>query len=157
MNVSFKKGLGFGLTSGIITTLGLIVGLNSGTGSRSIVIGGILIIAIADSMSDAFGIHISEEVLNKKRKEIWQSTISTFLFKFVFALSFVIPILFLKLDWAMIVSIIWGFFLLTGFSFYIAKKNKDKPFKVIAEHLMIATIVIILTHFIGVWISNVFV
>jgi len=158
MKLSVKKGFGFGLTSGIITTLGMIVGLNSGTHSRMVVLGGILFIAIADSLSDALGIHISEEATKKlKGKTIWESTVSTFLFKLIFALSFVIPVLLLDLQKALLVSIIWGFFLLTAFSFHIAKKNKEKPFKVIGEHLTIATIVIIATHFIGEWIANVFV
>jgi ABC-type uncharacterized transport system permease subunit len=64
MKPSIKKGIGFGLTSGIITTLGLIVGLHSGTHSVNIIISGILIIAIADSFSDALGVHISEESEN---------------------------------------------------------------------------------------------
>ena len=59
MNRAVKTGISFGITSGIITTLGLMVGLANGTGSRLIVIGGILIIAIADSFSDALGIHVS--------------------------------------------------------------------------------------------------
>ncbi len=94
MKHSLKIGISFGLTSGIITTLGLIVGLHSGTHSRLIVIGGILIIAIADAFSDALGIHISEESENKHdTKEIWESTIFTFLSKFVFALTFIAPFL----------------------------------------------------------------
>jgi len=47
---SVETGLSFGLTSGIITTLGLMVGLHSGTHSRLVVIGGILTIAIADAL-----------------------------------------------------------------------------------------------------------
>jgi hypothetical protein len=54
-----KIGLSFGLTSGLITTLGLMIGLNSGTNSKLVVIGGILTIAVADSLSDSLGIHIS--------------------------------------------------------------------------------------------------
>ena len=38
MRLSIRKGFSFGLTSGIITTLGLIVGLHSGTHSKMIVI-----------------------------------------------------------------------------------------------------------------------
>jgi hypothetical protein len=45
MKLSFKTGLSFGLTSGVITTLGLMVGLHSGTHSRTVVIGGIVTIA----------------------------------------------------------------------------------------------------------------
>jgi vacuolar iron transporter family protein len=39
MKRSFRKGVSFGLTSGIITTLGIIVGLHSGTNSKILVIG----------------------------------------------------------------------------------------------------------------------
>ncbi len=39
MKHSIKTGVSFGLTSGIITTLGLMVGLNSSTHSRIAVIG----------------------------------------------------------------------------------------------------------------------
>ena len=159
MKVSIKKGLGFGLTSGIITTLGVIIGLNAGTNSKNIVLGGILIIAIADSMSDALGIHISEESGHQHttHTEVWESTISTFLFKFIFALSFIIPILLFNLNTAIIISIIWGLLLLTGFSFYIAKGRKIKAWKVIAEHLIIAILVIIITHFVGGWINKIFI
>lgn len=157
MKLSIKKGFGFGLASGIITTLGLIVGLNAGTHSKMVVLGGILSIAIADALSDALGIHIAEESTKKQTKKTWESTFSTFFFKLIFALTFVIPVLLLELNLAIIISIIWGFLLLTIFSFYIAKKNKDKPFKVITEHLIIATIVVIATHFIGRGISSVFV
>jgi hypothetical protein len=53
MKESLKTGITFGLTSGTITTQGLMIGLYSGTNSRGVVIGGILTIAIADSLSDA--------------------------------------------------------------------------------------------------------
>jgi len=62
----FKIGFSFGLTSGVITALGLMVGLNAGTHSRLAVIGGILTLAIADSFSDALGIHFSEEFPKRK-------------------------------------------------------------------------------------------
>ena len=109
MKSSFKTGLSFGLTSGVITTLGLMVGLHSGTHSRTVVIGGILTIAIADAMSDALGMHIAEESKNNGVvSEIWESTIATFLAKFLIALTFVVPVLLLPLEVAMMVSVGWG-------------------------------------------------
>lgn len=156
MKISIRKGLGFGLTSGIITTLGLMIGLYSGTNSKIIIIGGILVIAIADAFSDSLGIHISEEAGNKttKSKHIWETTISTFLFKLIFALTFIIPIYFLELQTAIIISIVWGAFLLSVFSFYIAKQKNINPAKVIAEHLIIAVVVIIIAHLVGNWASG---
>jgi VIT1/CCC1 family predicted Fe2+/Mn2+ transporter len=156
MKLSIRKGFGFGLTSGIITTLGLIVGLHSSTHSAFVVIGGILVIAIADAMSDSLGIHISEESENKHTsREIWESTISTFLSKLVFAMTFIIPVLLLPLSTAIIVSVIWGLSLIALFSYFMANREKIKPYKVVLEHLAIAVFVIIVTHNVGDWIATI--
>ena len=154
MKLSMKRGFSFGLISGIITTLGLIVGLNSGTHSKLVVFGGILTIAVADAFSDALGMHVSEEYNKQKTKQIWVSTISTFLAKFFFALTFVVPVLFFQLSTAVIIDIIWGLSLIGIFSYYIAKQEKARPINVIGEHVAIAIIVIILTRLIGGWIST---
>ncbi|PIU42764.1 MAG: hypothetical protein COS98_01145, partial [Parcubacteria group bacterium CG07_land_8_20_14_0_80_35_11] len=89
-------------------------------------------------------------------KEIWESTISTFLSKFIFALTFMLPALFLELSRAIWISIIWGLSLLCIFSFKLARDQKTKPWRVVGEHLIIAFIVIVLTHYIGDWISSMF-
>lgn len=150
MNHSTKVGLSFGLTSGVITTLGLIVGLGSSTESKLVVLGGIITIAIADAFSDALGIHISEEAENKhSSREIWQSTIATFLTKFIFALTFVVPVLIFSLVTAVLVSVLWGIFVLGVFSYTIAKKEKAKPIRVIVEHIGIAVLVVVVTYFVG--------
>ena len=154
---SLKIGISFGITSGIITTLGLMVGLNSGTHSQATIIGGILTIAIADSFSDALGIHVSEESEGKHtEREIWESTVFTFLAKFIFASIFIIPILFLELSIAIIVSIIFGLSLLSILSFLLSRKQNKKTWRVVLEHLIVALVVIILAHYIGNWIASLF-
>jgi vacuolar iron transporter family protein len=153
MKSSLKTGFSFGLTSGIITTLGLMVGLNAGTHSKLVVLGGILTIAIADAMSDALGIHISEESEGKHSvKEVWESTLSTFFTKFIFALTFVIPVLLFELSTAMVVAVFWGLLCLGILSYYVAKKGEK--IKVILEHLLIAVVVIIATHLVGKLING---
>jgi vacuolar iron transporter family protein len=158
MNHSLRIGLSFGLTSAIITTLGLMVGLSSTTNLKIIVIGGILTIAIADSFSDALGIHISEESENiHTAKEIWQSTLATFFSKFIFAASFIIPVVYFdELSTAILFSIIWGLSLLTVLSYVMAKQQEIKPYKPIAEHLIIAIAVVLVTYYVGCWISTAF-
>jgi len=158
---SHEVGLNFGLTSAVVTTLGLIVGLNASTSSKTVVLGGILVIAIADAFSDALGIHMSEESEGvHTAKEIWISTISTFLSKFFFALTFAIPILFvpsmLSLENAIIIDIIWGFVLLAAFSYRIAVRTKENPLLVVLEHLLVALIVVILTYYTGNLIRSYF-
>jgi len=157
MKHSLKTGLSFGLTSGIITTLGLIVGLHAGTHSKIAVIGGILIIAIADAFSDALGIHISQEAQNKYSvKEIWEATLATLFSKLVFALTFIAPVLVFEFSRAILISVIWGLSTLSIFSFIIAKQQKENPWKVVIEHLAIGLVVVLITHFVGDWIATVF-
>ncbi|MBU1026914.1 MAG: VIT1/CCC1 transporter family protein [Candidatus Margulisbacteria bacterium] len=154
---SIKVGFSFGITSGIITTLGLMVGLSSSTHSKLVVIGGILTIAVADAFSDALGIHISEESENKHTtREIWESTVSTFLFKFIFALTFIVPVLLFQLSLAVIVSLVWGFSLLGLLSYNMAKEQNEKPWNVVLEHWLVALMVVVLTNYIGSFIATKF-
>lgn len=155
MKDSFKTGIAFGLTSGAITTLGLMVGLHAGTHSRLAVIGGILTIAIADAFSDALGIHVSKESENAyTKRQVWAATIGTFLSKFFFALTFLIPLLFFEMPTSILISLAWGIAVLAGLSYIIAKAQQEPPWKVILEHLAIAVVVVIITHTAGMWISR---
>lgn len=151
------KGVGFGLTSGVITTLGVIVGLHSGTQSKLAVIVGIIVLAVADSLSDAMGIHVSEEAeMEHTTKEIWETTVFTFISKLSVALSFIVPVTFLDLNNAILASTFWGVLLITVFSFYMAKSQNQKPYKAIAEHVTIAVLVILSAHYIGDIIHAIF-
>lgn len=155
MKPSVKTGFSFGLMSGIIMTLGLMVGLHSGTHSQLAVIGGILTIAIADAFSDALGIHIAEESRNiHGAKQIWELTLATFATKFIVALFFVVPVLLLSLASAIVVSILWGLLLLAALSIHLANQQRIPRWKVVMEHVLIAGVVIILTHYVGQWIAD---
>lgn len=152
-----RTGLFFGATSGVITTLGLITGLNAGTQSLTAVLGGILVIAVADSMSDALGIHLAEEADPETDHEhVWSATISTFITKFVFAISFAVPLLLLPLGPAVTASIIWGMSVITVLSYFLARSQGESPWPIILEHLAIALLVVVLSHFIGVWVATTF-
>ena len=150
MNEFMKKGFGFGITSGVITTLGLIVGLAEGYHSKNIVVGGILTIAMADALSDSLGIHISTE--SEKRssdKDVWTATISTFVTKFIISSSFLVPILFLPLNIAIVTSILWGLFLISLFTYKISKHQNKSSFNPVVEHIVITVFVILATYYIG--------
>lgn len=155
MRASLKTGISFGLTSGAITTLGLMVGLHAGTHSRPAVLGGILTIAVADAMSDALGMRIAEESKNHgNSNEVWESTVSTFAAKFVIAGTFALPVLFLPLDAAIAASLLWGFSLLAGLSYVLARAQQVAPWKVIGEHVVIGLCVVAITHYLGQWVGN---
>ncbi len=118
-NKGVRTGLFFGATSDVITTLGLMTGLNAGTHSLA-------------------------------------ATVSTFLNKFVFALSFAIPLLLLPLDLAVMASVAWGMFVIIVLSYFIARVQQASATAIIAEHVGIALLVVVLSHFIGVWVHKAF-
>jgi len=154
---SLKSGLAFGMISGVITTLGLMVGLNSGTGSRLAVTGGILVIAIADAFSDALGVHVAEESKNDtSTRAVWEATLATLVSKAVFSLSFLVPLLIFDLSTAVIVAIAWGLSLICILSYVIARASNKAPVNVVMEHLLIAVGVIVITHYLGEWVASAF-
>lgn len=156
MSLSIKKGVSFGLTSGVITTLGMIVGVNASTSSRLAVIAAIVAIAIADAFSDAVAMHVSEESEGAHtRKDVREATMATFMTKFLFAMTFVIPIWFLALDIAVLVDIIWGLLIMTVFNIFLARSQEERVLRVVLEHLTIAIVVVLITYITGSFLSTV--
>ncbi len=154
MDHSAKTGIGFGLTSAVITTLGLMVGVNAGTHSRVAVIGSILTVAVADSFSDALGIHIMEETQGEySHGTVWKSSLYAFLSKMLIGGSFVAPLILFPLSTAINIAMLWGLLILGAFSYYIGSFEEKSPWKVVLEHEVIAVIVIFVSHYIGVLIS----
>lgn len=148
-------GISFGLTTAVITSLGMIVGMHSATSSKLAVVAGIVVMAIADGLSDAVGLHTAEEaeVENGRRKhtskEIWLTTLFAFLSVSGFTLTFAIPILLFSLETAVFLAIAWGILLLILLNFYIAKIRKENPTKLISEHILLAIFVVIVSHVVG--------
>ncbi len=156
-NDGARTGLYFGATSGVITTIGLIAGLNAGTNSVAAVLGGILVIAVADSLSDALGIHLAEEAdPDTSHGHVWSATVSTFLTKFVFAITFAVPVLLLPLWPAVLASVAWGLLVIAVLSYFIARSQGSSPLAIIGEHVLIAVIVVVASHYIGAWVNAAF-
>jgi len=156
-NKGARTGIFFGATSGVITTIGLIVGLHAGTQSIVAVLGGILVVAVADAASDAMGIHLAQEADPESTHDhIWAATIWTFVTKLVVALSFALPLLWLPLQTAVIVCVSWGLLVITLLSIYLARVQRSNALHVITEHLGITIIVVTVSYFIGIWVRTSF-
>jgi VIT1/CCC1 family predicted Fe2+/Mn2+ transporter len=154
---SLRTGVSFGLTSGVITTLGLITGLHAGDAATAVVAGGITTIAIADALSDAVGIHLSEETRESgSRRGIWLATAATFLAKFFMAMSFLLPILLFEPGTAIVVSLVWGMGVICALSYAIARIQKAVVWKVVIEHLVVALVVVVSTFAVGRWVARLF-
>lgn len=156
-NKGARRGVFFGATSGVITTIGLIVGLHAGTESIVAVLGGILVVAIADAASDAMGIHLAEEAdPDSTHVHIWSATFWTFITKLVFALSFALPLLWMPLQTAVLVCVAWALLVITLLSAYLARVQHVSALPVITEHVLIAIVVVTVSYFIGSWVRSTF-
>jgi hypothetical protein len=157
MRESVKAGMGFGVTSGVLTTIGLMAGLYAGSHSATIIIGGVLTIAVADALSDSFGMHISQEARKKHSpKNVWSAALSTFLTKLVIASSFIAPLIFFALEEAVLAAVAWGIALLSAESYFIAKQGAEGPAKIILGHIALAAVVVAASYLIGSWAGAAF-
>jgi VIT1/CCC1 family predicted Fe2+/Mn2+ transporter len=142
----------FGATSAIITNLGIITGLDTLTHPKLSIIGALLVIALADNLSDSFGIHIYQESEHIGKKEVWLSTLTNFLTRLFVSSTFIILIIVLPIRLAAVCSVIWGLLILTVMTYTIAKHQKISPYSAIFIHLTIAVIVVVASNFIGAFV-----
>lgn len=147
----YQTKFSFGATSGIITNLALIAALDTLAHPKLSIIGGMLVIALADNISDSLGIHVYQESECIREKEVWLSTITNFLARIFVSLTFILLVATLPISLAVPCSIVWGLLLLSIMSHTIAKNSGANPFLAIFEHVSIAIIVIIASHLIGKW------
>jgi len=140
----------FGITSAIVTSMALMVGLDTIDNPRMSIIGALLVLAVADNISDSLGIHIfreSESSCAGNRSEI--HTITNYLSRLTVTLIFVLLIMFLPFNYAILLSVILGLLLLSLLSCMIAIQQKTNPYTAILHHVGIAIIVVIVSHFVG--------
>lgn len=147
-----KRGLiSFGIISGIITTLSLIVGLDSATASRMIIIAGILLIAIADSASDSLELYLSEKNQPSENKQSpWLVVLSTFAGRLLFSFIFIIPFLiFTDTKLAVMVCILLGILIIALISSAIAQKKEISGTSLILKNGFCTCIILIASYYIG--------
>lgn len=142
----------FGATSAIITNLGIITGLDTLAHPKMSIIAALLVIALADNMSDSLGIHIYQESAHIDKKEVWFSTLTNFLARVIVSLTFIVLIIALPIKIAAACSIAWGLFLLAIMTYVIARRREINPFSAILAHLAVAVLVVVASNFAGKFI-----
>jgi len=147
----------YGITSSVVTSLALIVGLDGITNPKMSIIGALLLIAIADNISDSLGIHIyRESAYSKAKNNIKVYTFSNFLTRLSITLLFVSLVMFLPIQYAILSSLVLGLSLLSVLSYLIAINQKANPYLQILQHVGVAIVVVITSHFMGQTIINIF-
>jgi vacuolar iron transporter family protein len=146
----------FGATSAIITNLAIITGLDAVANAKFSILSSLLVIAVADNISDALGIHIHQESEILRTKDVWLSTLTNFSARLAISLVFILLVLLLPLRTAVLCSIVYGFFVLAYVSIVIAREKLSSPSLLIAEHVGIPIAVIAASHFLGNWLARIF-
>jgi VIT1/CCC1 family predicted Fe2+/Mn2+ transporter len=69
-------------------------------------------------------------------------------------MTFVVPVFLLPLSHAIILSLVWGFLVLACLSYLMARANGEPAWKIIGEHVLIAGVVVVITHWLGDWLGT---
>jgi len=153
--------ISYGTTSAVITSLAIMIALSGTINSIVTIITALLIIAIADNISDSFGIHIYQESEAIAGKKIVKTTLSNFVSRLIVVAVFILLILLFPINLAIILSIIYGIAIITIVSYYISKQQKNSNmYGSITKHILITIAVIIgsfiLRELIAKYISKLF-
>lgn len=144
------QGLTFGVMDGVITCLGVIMGL-SAADNRFFLILGVLAVGFADALADAAAFHVGQETeKHHKKKEIRKSTVLTFIGVFSGFLILSVPILAFDLAVGVIGALIFGVILLGGLGRLVACINpKHSANRLMLEYISMGLAVSALTFIVG--------
>jgi hypothetical protein len=132
------KYFSFGATSAVITGLAVVVSLSRSANPVTGIMTALVVIALADNISDSFGIHIHQESQKESVREVRRTTFTNFATRVAVVSVFIVLVILLPINVAVPLSII---------SYFIAKDQGTKPFTIVFQHLLITVLVIIGSYF----------
>jgi len=153
MILNLRK-LSFGGPSAIVTSMALIVGLDAATATKTTIVTSLLIIGIADNLTDSLSVHIYQESEQLDERQAFRTTVANFFTRLFLAFSFVFLFLLLPTSIAMYICVFWGFILLSGLSWLLARVRGANVVSEIWKHSAVAVVVIAVGKALGVWIPS---
>lgn len=126
--------LSFGGPAAIVTSMGLIVGLNAATVGKTVILGSLLILALADNLTDSLNIHIYQESERLSQRQALVTTVANFATRLLVSLTFVALVLYCGSPAAIYLTIVWGLFLLSGLTYLLARERNVSPMAEICKH-----------------------
>jgi len=144
----------FGATSAVTSSLVLMVGLNQLGVSGVGMIGALLVIGLADNIADSLGVHIYSESKSKNYTTV--DTVTNYLTRLGITMVPIAFVIFLPMNYAIIASVIVGLAVLAVLSYLIAKAHKLNPYRMVAEHLVVAGLALAVSLLVGSSIKALF-
>ncbi len=141
--------ISYGGTAAIVTSMALITGLNAvGTG-KSTLITALLIVALADNITDSLSIHIYQESERLDEREAFIGTLSNFITRLFGSLSFVLIVIVFPPKVVVLGSIVWGNLLLGVLTYFLARERNVRILPEVIKHLVVAAVAIIISKIIA--------
>lgn len=142
----------FGGAAAIVTSMALIIGLDAATMTKPAIIGGLLIVAVADNLTDSLSIHIYQESERLEGHEAFIATLTNFVARLLVSLSFVLLVVLLPMREAVAAALAWGLLLLCALTYLLARERQVGVVSEIGKHIAVALVVILASRAIGRWI-----
>jgi predicted membrane protein (TIGR00267 family) len=133
------QGVAFGTMDGLITILGVVIGIASATQNSGVVVLSGLVAGLANAFGNSFGFyaselaeraeHIQENQHVSSMAETRRSTLLAFAYSLASTLVIVVPFVIFRLTYAMIVSLILALALLFALGAVVGKFSHASPWK----------------------------
>jgi hypothetical protein len=144
----------FGGTAAIVTSVALIFGLDAATATKSTIVSGLLIVALADNLTDALSMHVYQESERRlEPREAFIATWSNFVTRLLLALTFVLLVVLFPIASAVVASAVWGLALLVALTWAIARERKVGFAAELGKHCAAALAVVLASRGIGAFIT----
>ena len=144
----------FGAASAIVTSMGVIIGFGTAGISKPTIIAGLLIVGLADNLTDSLSIHIYQESERLEERAAFKATIGNFATRLLISLSFVVLVFLFSSTNMFLVCLVWGVLLLTSLTWFVARNRNANVLIEILKHLAVAAAVIAVSRVTGTFIST---
>lgn len=144
----------FGAASAIVTSMGMIVGFGAASVARPTIIAALLIVGLADNVTDSLSIHIYQESENLEQQAAFRATMGNLATRFIISLSFVVLVLIFLGGTMILVCLIWGVLLLATLTWFVAKNRNANAVTEVFKHLAVAAVVIAASLVTGTFITT---
>jgi VIT1/CCC1 family predicted Fe2+/Mn2+ transporter len=143
----------FGSTSAIVTSIGLVVGFGAATAPKPAMVSGLLIIALADNITDSLSIHVYQESEHLEGRAAFRATLTNFAARLVVAASFVVLVLASPARLVTPAVLAWGLALLASLTYALARSRGVRAGPEIGKHLVVAVLVVAVSKWLGALIQ----
>lgn len=142
----------FGGTAAVVTNMALIIGLTTASAAKPAIVSGLLIVAVADNLTDSLSIHLYQESECLEPRAAFRSTLTNFVTRLLLSLVFIFIVLALPYPVTVLAALGWGVGLLIVLSAVIAKQRGVSLASEAGKHVAAAVVIIAISRAIGIWV-----